>query len=127
VSGGTVTATGGGVVSRIAALLGDPVGGVTRRDNASPLDDISVVGWLSFPVVPGTWTAGLIELTGDPDTGDRGLSARLELDERTGSVGVRWPDAVDTATHVTTLTPAMPAFGAVSCTRTTATTRNKEK
>ena len=104
VSGGTVTATGGGIVSRITALRGEPVAGATRRRDASPLGDVSFVPWLTFPVVPGTWVGGLLELTGDPGAADRPGTVRIEAGEGIGSVAVRWPDGIDTITHLTTFT-----------------------
>jgi hypothetical protein len=113
VSPPTVTAIGGGTVSRISALLGDCVPGATRRRNASPLGDVSFVPWLTFPVAPGTWVAGLLELTGDPGAVG-GRPARIDLDQRTGSVGVRWPDGAGTTTHLTILMSGTPAAGAGS-------------
>jgi hypothetical protein len=110
----TVTATAGGTVSRGYALLGDAVPGATRRPDASPLGAVSIVGWLSFPVVPGSWVAALLELTGDADPDDRGRSARLELDEHTGAVSVHWPDGANTTTHLTALESGTPAIGAVT-------------
>ncbi|HYN95148.1 MAG TPA: DUF2264 domain-containing protein [Pilimelia sp.] len=99
-AGGGVTASAAGTVSRISPLRGAGVPGATRRSDASPLANLSVVPWLRFPVPSTGWTAALVELARGAGAADPGRPARLDIDGRAGTARVRWPDGADTTTHL---------------------------
>ena len=51
------------------ALPLDVVTGVERRDDATPLGPSALVPWVRLPVVPGAWSAVLLELVGSSSAG----------------------------------------------------------
>jgi len=84
------------------ALPLDVVTGVERRDDATPLGPSALVPWVRLPVVPGAWSAVLLELTGSSSAGpvpgaSRSASVRLSPD---GDAAVLWPDGAATTTSV---------------------------
>ncbi|RYV52156.1 DUF2264 domain-containing protein [Pengzhenrongella frigida] len=89
-------ARAGRVTSRIAAVLGAPIAGTTRRMDATPLGLAAVVPWLEFPVQVGVWVAALVELAGT-DRAGREVPCTAEI-EGSGTVSVGWPDGVTTRT-----------------------------
>ncbi len=111
---GAVTASGERVTSRLLAVAGDRdtggeaneeasgvASGITERPEGGPLGAPVVVPWLEYPVRPRTWVATLIELAVVGDRPDL-PTCRVTLDEDGDglNVGIDWPDAVHTQTHL---------------------------
>jgi hypothetical protein len=107
-----VEAAGGGTISRITAIVGDGVPGATRRADASPLGGVSVVPWLTFPVIAGAWVVTLHELTSNRRAAGAARPVRIDTDDRAGSARVHWPDGADTTTYLAFLTSRAPDPGA---------------
>ncbi|NUT48811.1 MAG: hypothetical protein HOV94_16115, partial [Saccharothrix sp.] len=67
----------------------------------SPLGPVAAVPWAQWPVVPGEWSAALLELTRDAGPRSAEPEVRLGGDGPTTWVTTRWPDGALTRTVLT--------------------------
>ena len=99
-------ATADGLTSTLVPLLGDALGSVVERPDASPLGAHSAVPVLEFSVEVGVWVAALVELRGDDAPLPRAV---LHVDASAGEATVEWPDGVRTASRLLNSDPATAA------------------
>ncbi|MFC7534143.1 DUF2264 domain-containing protein [Actinoplanes sp. GCM10030250] len=92
---GEVTVTGAGLTSRLVSAGG--TAGIARYDDGGPLGTPVRVPWIDHPIAPGTWTATLVQLTGDPAATTTPV---CELDGP--EVRITWPDGISTRTRIDT-------------------------
>ncbi|MFJ6675118.1 DUF2264 domain-containing protein [Actinosynnema sp. NPDC091369] len=87
----------GGTRSKLTVLSGRTTdSGVSTHEDAGPLGPVAAVPWARCPVVPGEWTAALLELTRDAGSWSVDPDVRLTRDGSTTWVTTRWPDGART-------------------------------
>ncbi|MFG6503055.1 DUF2264 domain-containing protein [Microbacterium sp. P05] len=98
-SGDAAQVAASGVRSSTRLLLGEGSAAVARRADASPLGPDARVPLVELQVVPGEWSATLLELTGAL-VGDSVPTVRV-VDADALIVHAQWPDGTSTRTVLT--------------------------
>ena len=91
-----------GLSSGIRPLLGDGVLSIETREDASPLGPLAAVPVATYPVVPGEWSATLVELTTADlaALGDGAGNVAVTDDGEQTTVTVTWPDGTATTSRL---------------------------
>jgi hypothetical protein len=100
-TGSEASVRSGTLSSRLQALLGSGVPGVTSRDDATPLAGESIVPTLDYPVTIGEWVGALVELSGAPAGALVQPALHLIADGDTWAAEITWPDGAHTSSDLT--------------------------
>ncbi|KAF2420921.1 hypothetical protein B2K11_00115 [Microbacterium sp. B35-30] len=91
-----------GLSSGIRPLIGSGTLSIETREDASPLGPLAAVPVVTYPVVPGEWSATLVELTTADlaALGDGAGSVAVGGDGGQTTVTVTWPDGTATTSRL---------------------------
>jgi len=91
-----------GLSSGIRPLLGTGTLSIETREDASPLGPLAAVPVVTYPVVPGEWSATLVELTTADlaAPADGAGSVAVADDGEQTTVTVTWPDGTATTSRL---------------------------
>jgi len=95
------SASVGGLRSGIRPLIGTGEPRLTNRPHSNPLADTALVPSIEFPVLVGSWTAVLVELSAAPEGAEHRAAVEIVDAGDTWSVDATWPDGLRTSTRLT--------------------------